>query len=159
MATTWTFDDPIPYPAEKVWALITDAGFMERWTIVQGGQDPRGETYVETPEKRSVRLKLKEPVNVPGFNMTIDATMEFHWDNRRKMGDWKRVGIGVDVWGVTEVVADGDGKCRFIERGNVQYTYHVPFIGGRVESGVVDHLKKGRRKKLDFLLDALKSGG
>lgn len=150
MAQTVQLRDTLPASADVVFAKMLDAKFMEEWTVVQQGINPRA-TVVENTETRAVmKVDLEEPIPALG---TIKAHMTFNWDPKTKVCTWARVGEGIGskskVSGKTEIVAKGADSCEFIETTNIEIS--VPLVGKKLESQVIEYMQKGYPSKMAFM--------
>jgi len=152
MAKTWAFKDRIPHPADKVLNVILDPNFNERWTVVQGGIDPKATMQEAGPNRKVMKLELTEKAGSFG---TFRSTMTFDWDLNTKTMKWTRAAEGLGakakVSGVTKIIADGPTTCFFEETGSVEVG--VPLLGRKIEDGVVHHQEKGRTAKVKYLID------
>ena len=157
MAKTWSLRDRIGYPAEKVLELMLDTDFMERWTKVQGGIDPRATLSDAGPDRKQMKLRLTEKAGAIG---TFRATLTFLWDLKAFSMDWSReaegLGSKAKVGGITRIIKDGDSSCFLEENGKVDV--NIPLMGKKIEEGVVKHQSKGRPAKIGYLVAELEKG-
>ena len=159
MARTWEFNDPIDFPAEKVFAVISDPGFIEKWTLVQAGQKPKAELLLKTADKVQIKLSYEEPLPL-GIGV-MQALMEIDWDVHTFTNDWRRKSAGREsrakVEGRSRLAPQGPNRCIFHEEGTIDIS--LPIIGGKLEKIIIDHMTKGRRSKVDFLVQEVKRRG
>ena len=157
MAKTWSLKDRIAFPAEKVLELMLDTDFMERWTKVQGGIDPRATLSDAGSDRKQMKLTLTEKAGKIG---TFQATLTFLWDLKVMSMDWSReaegLGSKAKVGGITTIIKDGDNACFLEENGKVDV--NIPLMGKKIEEGVIKHQTKGRQAKIGYLISELEKG-
>ncbi len=151
MAQTFEFRDELAFPADKVMEKMLDLSFIEEWTIVQKGLNPRLSFGEKTDTKAVILLDLEEPLPKPLG--TVKAHMEFTWDILAKRMTWKRVAEGMaskaNISGVTEVLPNGDAASTFVESINIDIP--IPVMGKKFEKLVAGYLRDGRPEKISFL--------
>ncbi len=156
MARNWEFKDTIPFNAKKVFETVTDPKFIEEWTWVQGGQNPKCTVLEKTEHRLLTKLEYEEPLPM-GIGV-IKAVMTTEWDVAKRFSTWIRksegVGARARVEGTTKVVEDGDERCVFHETG--VFDIPVPVIGRKLEKNLVEHLTKNRQAKIEALIGKVK---
>jgi len=150
MATKIEFKDRLAFSADVVMEKMLDMDFIEKWSVVQAAINPKATLKDNNGERALIHIDLEEPI--PAFG-NIKAQMNFEWDIKKRFCTWKRTADGVGgkskVSGTTEIIADGDNACTFIDVINVEIK--MPVIGKKIEKGVLKHIDDGRKEKMDFL--------
>ncbi len=155
MAQTFDFNDKINFPAEVVFKKIIDLKFVEDWTIVQDGLNPKAEIVKEDDKEITIKLVMEEPLPIG----TQKSTMFFTWNKASRKSTWDRKGEGMGskakVYGTSEIMEDGPDACKLVDHGTMNLP--IPIIGKKLEKQVVEHMKKGRAKKINYFIKALEA--
>ncbi|RJO74298.1 MAG: DUF2505 family protein [Myxococcales bacterium] len=149
MALKLEFKDELPFSAATVLEKMLDPKFIEEWTVVQRGLNPKVTLKDRNDKKAVMLIDLEEPLPVG----TVKAHMTFNWDLVNSMSTWTRTAEGLaaksKVWGNTKIAPQGEGKCLFTDEINVDIP--IPLVGRKMEETVLKYLKEGRAEKMAFL--------
>jgi hypothetical protein len=165
MARSIDYRSPLAFPAEKVFATMTDRAYLQARLRELGG--PGSELLELEASPEAARYRLKQGLSeadlppmvgkVVGGDLSIERTETLRRTGPGSYGgdvDVKIAGVPASATGTMSLSDAGDGS-EFEVRADV--TVRVPLIGGKIEEIVAEQVRRLLEAETAFTIQWLGS--